>query len=83
MRTLPPQHDKDAILYAHFPELRTLLRDALGGRNVKPLWTFLFNDEFMNNWHVAMRYADAKQVRSEWVDAWQKQAKDAVGAMET
>jgi hypothetical protein len=34
--SLPPEHDKEAIFYAHFPELRTLLRDALKGRNVKP-----------------------------------------------
>ncbi|WP_437562825.1 hypothetical protein [Sorangium sp. So ce542] len=80
---LPTQHNKKAIEYAHFPELRTLIRDALGGRKGMPLMAFIEKDAFMNNWHVSMRYADASQIRSEWVDAWQKQAKDVVGAMDT
>ncbi len=77
-------YDKDGMNYAHFPELRTLLRDALKGRRgtSDPLFRFIFNDSFMNNWHVSMRYADSRQIRGEWVAAWQKQAKDAVGAME-
>jgi hypothetical protein len=74
-----------AIEYAHFPELRTLLRDALQGRNrsVKPLSVFIFNDAFMNNWHISMRYADADQIKGDWVRAWQKQARDVVNAMGT
>jgi hypothetical protein len=78
-----PEHDKDAILYAHFPKLRTLLRDALGGRGSKPLWRFILNDAFLHNWDVKMRYADARQIPNDWVDDWKKQAKDVVGAMET
>jgi hypothetical protein len=79
------EHNKKAIEYAHFPELRTMLRDALQGRhrNVKLLSTFIFNDSFMNGWHISMRYADARQIRDEWVKAWQGQAKDAVNAMGT
>ena len=76
-------HDKDKIFHAHFPELRTLLRDALQGRNVKPLSIFVFNDAFMNNWHISMRYADARQILERWVEIWQSQAKDAVGKMGT
>ncbi len=79
------KYDKDAMNYAHFPDLRSLLRDALKGRHQTstPLFRFIFNDSFMNNWHISMRYADAGQIRSEWITAWQKQARDAVGAMET
>ena len=80
---LPPQYDKNAMFYAHFPELCTLLRDALGGRSAMPLSTLINNKAFMNNWNVKMRYADARQIRPEWVTAWQQQAKDAVGAMGT
>jgi hypothetical protein len=77
--------NKKAIEYAHFPDLRTLLRDALQGRhpNVTLLSRFVLNDSFMNNWHISMRYADARQIRDEWVKAWQEQAKAAVGAMGT
>ncbi|MBK9263275.1 MAG: hypothetical protein IPM54_26165 [Polyangiaceae bacterium] len=74
---------KHEIQYEHFPKLRTLLRDALGGRRAKPLTVFVFDDAFMNNWHVSMRYADAAQIRDTWIGVWQKQAKDAVGAMGT
>lgn len=78
------KYDKDRMYHTHFPELRTLLRDALERRRhtSDPLFRFIFDDSFMNNWHVKMRYADAEQVSTEWIAAWQKQAKDAVGAME-
>lgn len=78
---LPPEYDKDYIFHAHFPELRTMLRDALGRRNGIPLVVFINNDAFMNNWNVGMRYADARQILPEWVDAWQRQARAAVNAM--
>jgi hypothetical protein len=42
--SLPPENDRNAIFYAHFPELRTLIRDALKGRGSKPLSVFIFND---------------------------------------
>lgn len=69
---LSAEHDKKAIEYAHFPELRTRLRDALRGRNVKPISTFVFNDAFMNHWNIKMRYADARQIKAEWVETWQQ-----------
>ncbi|MEO5725496.1 MAG: hypothetical protein ABI134_10360, partial [Byssovorax sp.] len=76
-------YDKDAIFYAHFPKLRTLLRDTFHRRRGKPVWTIIMNDRFMHNWDVAMRYADARQIPDEWVDDWKQQAKDIVGAMGT
>lgn len=78
---LPSQQDKDAINHAHFPELRNRLRDCLQGRNAQILMAFINDDAFMNNWHISMRYADARQIRKEWVEAWQKQARDVVNAM--
>jgi hypothetical protein len=80
--SLPPQYDKDYILRrTHFPKLRIMLRDALGQRKGIPLRVFIADDAFMNNWHVKMRYADARQILPEWVDAWQRQARAAVNAM--
>jgi hypothetical protein len=78
---LPPTCDKNAIFHAHFPELRTLLRDAFGKRKGIALQGFMANDAFMNNWHVGMRYADARQIRLEWVDTWRRQARRVVNAM--
>ena len=68
--------------YAHFPELRTYLRDFLSGRNARPLSAFINDDSFMRNWNIRMRYADGKEVRHEWVDEWANQAGRAVSAME-
>ena len=79
---MPPEHDKYAILFAHFPELRKLLRECLQGRNATTLMRFIDNDAFMNNWHISIRYADAREIRKEWVETWQKQARDVVNAME-
>lgn len=73
----------DAIFYAHFPELRTLLRDALKGRSARPLSSFVHDDAFMNSWDIRMRYADGRQIRDDWVEAWQRQARRAVSAMGT
>lgn len=81
--SFPPQKDKDAAFFSHFPELRTLLRDALNGRNLKPLSHFINNDAFMNNWEITMRYADGGQIHPAWVDSWAKQTKDVVNAMGT
>jgi hypothetical protein len=80
---IPDEHSKNAIHYAHFPDLRTMLRDTFQGRSARGVWAFVTHDAFMNNWSIAMRYADAKQIRGEWVDAWRDQARRVVGAMET
>jgi hypothetical protein len=80
---VPLEHDKNAIFYAHFPKLRTLLRDAFVGRRMKPVWNVILNNAFMHNWDVAMRYADARQIPDEWVNDWKQQAKDIVGAIGT
>jgi hypothetical protein len=82
MMELAPVRNNDAF-YAHFPQLRTLLRDALKGRRSIPLSTFINDDSFMNNWDINMRYADGAQVRPEWVAAWGGQASRAVSAMES
>lgn len=78
-----PMLRRDEIFYAHFPELRTLLRDALKGRTAKPLSAFIEDDAFLNNWNVKMRYADARQILGTWVDTWAVQARRAVNAMGT
>ncbi len=80
---LTSEHSKQEIHYSHFPDLRTLVRDALRGRAVKPLMTFIFDDNFMNNWDISMRYAEAGQIQEAWIDRWRDQARAAVNAMGT
>ena len=78
-----PHLRRDEIFFAHFPELRTLLRDALGRRTPRPLLAFIQDDSFLNNWNVKMRYADARQILDKWVTTWAEQARHAVNAMGT
>ena len=78
-----PSARRDDLLYLHFPDLRIQLRDSLQGRSAATLAAFVNNDGFLNNWHVKMRYSNGRQIRSEWVRAWQKQARQAVNAMGT
>lgn len=78
-----PANRAGSPYYAHFPELRTLLRDSLQGRRGTPLITFVNRDSFFNNWSTNMRYAKGSSVNPQWINAWSQQAKDAVGAIGT
>lgn len=83
MSTQIPSARGDDVFYAHFPELRTLLRDRLQGRNAKILLRYIEDDAFMNNWHVSMRYCSGSEIRRRWVESWARQARDVVNAMES
>lgn len=72
---------RDDAFYAHFPELRTILRDTLQGRSARALSAFINDNRFMNNWHVSMRYADGQQVLEQWVSAWREQARRIVSVV--
>lgn len=78
--TLPcaRQHD---ILMAHFPELRTLLRDALKGRAAQPLLRILTNDAYLNEWEIRVRYAPSHEIRRKPLADWAKQARQTVNIM--
>jgi hypothetical protein len=73
----------DDAFFAHFPNLRTLLRDHCQGRNSQTLARFIRDDAFMNHWDIKMRYADARQIEDRWVSIWAEQASHAVNAMGT
>lgn len=82
MATTLPSIRRDEIFYQHFPDLRSLLRDALEGRAAQPLLRLLAHDGFMNGWHVAMRYARAADLKSLPIATWRAQAARAVNLME-
>lgn len=68
-------------MFAHFPELRTMLRDMLKGRRGQPLIRLIANDSFMAQWSTKMRYSHGKDISVEWVEAWSKQARQAVNCI--
>ena len=68
--------------YAHFPELKTLLRDTASGRRSADLRRFAEDSALMNEWHVEMRYAPRKEIPSAQVASWREHAHKLVNAME-
>lgn len=77
-----PEARRDEVLYAHFPELRALLRDVLKGRRAQPLLRLVADDGLLNEWEIKIRYARAEDIRSKPVESWQQHAVDAVTLME-
>ena len=83
LRPLPAGNRKDDPFYAHFPDLRTMLRDKLGGRTSAPLSHLINNDSFMNQWATEMRYSNGRDIQEAWVVAWQEQARQAIASIGT
>jgi hypothetical protein len=83
LRPSPDPSRRHDPFFAHFPELRTMLRDALKGRRGTPLISYIQNDAFMNNWSTRMRYSDGKDILPRWIDAWAEQARQAVASIGT
>ena len=79
----PTANRTDDPFYAHFPELRTMLRDQLQGRLRVPLVTFVKNDAFMRNWSTRMRYCNARDIEIGLISNWADNAKQAVASIGT
>lgn len=83
LRPLAPSRRREDPFYAHFPALRTMLRDTLHGRTSLPLLKLISSDAFLMEWDTDMRYARASAIPDRLVVAWRSAARDAVGAMDT
>lgn len=83
MRPLPPEQRRDDPFYAHFPQLKTMLRETLNRRNDTVLRRWADDQALMNEWDTDMRYAPRKDVRSALVDRWRDHARQLVEAMES
>lgn len=83
MRPLPPEKRRDDPFYAHFPVLKTMLRDTASGRRSGELRRYAADEQFMQHWDTDMRYAPSGDVLLVWVDRWREQAKKIVDTMFT
>jgi hypothetical protein len=83
LRPMPLEDRRSDPFFAHFPTLRTLLRDSLQGRRSSTLNHFIEDARLMSQWDTDMRYSHGKDIRDEWVANWQKQARDAIARMGT
>ncbi|HJU16326.1 MAG TPA: hypothetical protein VJ770_07635 [Stellaceae bacterium] len=81
MRPVPEK--KSDPFFAHFPELRSMLRDVLRGRKGTPLVRLIQDDRFLNHWSTHMRYSHGKDIDDRWVIAWACQARQAIAAIGT
>jgi len=79
----PESRDADDPFYAHFPALRSLLRDQLQGRSLSHVTRLVSDDAFFNHWAIEIRYAGKGQVQHAWVERWRAQAQQAVDLIGT
>ncbi|KAB2907941.1 MAG: hypothetical protein F9K30_23660 [Dechloromonas sp.] len=83
LRPKTSEQKREDPFFAHFPGLRTMLRDTQLGRQGKPLMDYIENDAFMQNWSTDMRYSHGREIRSNWIEAWAEQARQAVASIGT
>lgn len=69
-------------MFAHFPGLKTLLRDKAKGRYGEILRRFAEDGGFMNEWDISMRYAPRRDVTDKQVERWRENAQRALRQME-
>lgn len=82
MRPLPREDRRNDPFYAHFEELKTLIRDAPPSRRSAELRKYVEKSSFMQRWDIAMRYSHGRDIQPEWVDRWRNDARDVVSAMD-
>lgn len=83
MRPLPDADRRDDPYYAHFEELKTMLRNTVSGRLATELLRYAERSSFMQRWDVTMRYSHGGDIQSSWIDRWRIDAKDVIGAMDS
>jgi hypothetical protein len=81
MRPLGVESRRDDPFYAHFPELKTHLRDTAKGRRGDELRKIGENAGLFQYWDPNMRYAPTADIEDAWVDSWRISAHDLVDRM--
>lgn len=81
MAPLPPEERRDDPYYAHFPELKTQLRNTAQGRRSGELLAIAKSNHFQN-WSTDMRYAPTAEVQPGWIEAWRVSAHSLVETMD-
>lgn len=83
LQPLSEEQRREDPFYAHFPHLKTLLRDTLEGRLSQPLKRYSEDAVFMTQWDTAMRYSKGSAIAPKWVDRWREHAQQIVDAIGT
>lgn len=77
-----PSERADDPFYAHFPTLKTLLRDSVHGRLAERLRAHAVDGGLFRDWDIAMRYAPGREIPPERVESWRGQARALLAEME-
>jgi hypothetical protein len=81
MKPLHSDERRDDPFYAHFPELKTLLRDSNRGRRSGALDLLARDQALFQYWSTGMRYAPTAEIREEWVVKWKSSAERLIDQM--
>jgi hypothetical protein len=71
---------RDGPVYAHFPNLKTKLRDEISGRRAAPLTQFT-NPRYMEGWAIDIRYSDGTGPAPATLERWRTDADNARAAL--
>lgn len=76
-RNIPWTTDnKDGVVYAHFPQLKTKLRDAISGRGASQLARFT-DQRFLEGWAIDIRYSDGTSPTDATLEKWRSDSETA------
>jgi hypothetical protein len=82
IRELSKEDKRNDPYYAHFPDLKTLLRDRAQGRCQGVLLKYANDQKLMCEWNTTMRYSPCNDVQHQHVELWRDQACEIVKKME-
>lgn len=81
-RSLPWTTDsQDGPVYAHFPGLKSKLRDAIKGRGSPPPLQRFIDPHYMEGWAIDIRYSDGKHPDATTLERWRGHADEARAAL--
>jgi hypothetical protein len=81
MRELDSTRRQDDPFYAHFPDIKTLVKDSATGRRHGDLIRYAGNDRLFQFWNISMRYAPTNDIDPRWTGLWKTQAETLVQDM--
>ena len=71
---------REGPVYAHFPQLKSKLRDAISGRGAAQLARFT-DQHYMEGWAIDIRYSDGTRPDAATLDRWRAHAGEARAAL--
>jgi len=81
MRPLPATQRYDDPFYAHFPYIKTLLRDNAKGRRAGELLSLAEDGSLFQDWNTDMRYGPTAKISEASVTRWKQSAEDLLERM--